>query len=341
MRLRRRARDKGKKAPEAGPRLKDLMRCVPTVGALVSHTCYFFGQPRVQPFSFDELEDLDGSEPKDDASSAYTSQTSLTTAATRPDGAPRQSRVSRRARMLRYMCPKTHRDYLRDKVYSAKCLEHDCRRNTGVLDLVTKSDPCFCRLNTISFKNFYLGDRGVVALLSLLGENHYLKSLNLAGNGLHYDGCVALTTTLKDPDAYTDLRAVDVSCNPLCAKSFHCLKALVVAKRNLVLLGTAETSLPMHMRNILIACVLKNARSCPREDLDEAFSLADGGTSREFDYFHDRHAWGMVKAYAATRTDPPEEVEEEEEKDVSRGLRSLAPSRLQALDEDQEVVLET
>jgi hypothetical protein len=201
-------------------------------------------------------------------------------------------------RGLRYMCKRDHRNYLRDKVYVNKCAMQKVSCNTGILNLITISEPCFCRVNTLSFKNLYVGDRGVASVIEVLNENHYLKCVNLAGNGIHQEGCARLAGCFADPDMHAELRAVDLSNNPLCQVSVEPLLRLVSTKRNVILIGMAGTSIPMESREQLLRRCIQNAEALQAvSEVEEALQLADHGTSSFTDEFGDRHAFAVVKSW--------------------------------------------
>jgi hypothetical protein len=206
------------------------------------------------------------------------------------------SKSSRKNRGLRYMCKRDHRNYLRDKVYVKKCAVQKVSCNTGILNLITISEPCFCRVNTLSFKNLFFGDRGVASVIEVLNENHYLKCVNLAGNGIHQEGCARLAACFADPDMHPELRAMDLSNNPLCQVSVEPLLRLVSAKRNVILIGMAGTDIPMESRELLLRRCIQNAEALQAvSEVEEALQLADHGTSSFTDEFGDRHAFAVIK----------------------------------------------
>eukprot|EP00451_Oxyrrhis_marina_P007937 CAMPEP_0204276712 /NCGR_PEP_ID=MMETSP0468-20130131/28680_1 /ASSEMBLY_ACC=CAM_ASM_000383 /TAXON_ID=2969 /ORGANISM="Oxyrrhis marina" /LENGTH=343 /DNA_ID=CAMNT_0051253387 /DNA_START=13 /DNA_END=1044 /DNA_ORIENTATION=- len=212
------------------------------------------------------------------------------------------TKKSRRAKLFRYQCPKTHRDILRDKVYRTKCVEAQVRANTGVCQLVTLAEPCFCRLYILSLRNLFLGDRGIVALVPLLEAAQLLKCVNVAGNGIRHYGFEALAAGFGDPDVHTDLRVVDLSDNPISAKSLELAKGLIRAKPMIVLFGLSRTDIVEEEQRVVWAELDINAGKVSTDDLDEALVLADGTSGEQArDAFQDTAGVERLQAIVARR----------------------------------------
>lgn len=91
-------------------------------------------------------------------------------------------------------CTKGHGERLQRKIYKPRCEDARVKMNSGVKELLMartldEHTPCFCSLQCVNFRNFLLGNRGVVALWPLLRYARALKALNLAGNDIHDTVC--------------------------------------------------------------------------------------------------------------------------------------------------------
>lgn len=194
-----------------------------------------------------------------------------------------REKAAMRKRML---CSKEHRVHLRNQVYDPECSELKVNPNSGVKKLLANCDPCFCWLESVSFKNHLLGDRGVLGLLPLLKFCRTLKSLNLAGNGLRSEGLGALVSEFKTPGEHLGLCVLDLSHNPIHGKCFDEILRLVMSKRNLLLFGVQGTTLNFEQRQRLLRQALSNFDAADLAAKREAWEIADSG-----EYFSDRELW--------------------------------------------------
>lgn len=148
------------------------------------------------------------------------------------------------------------------KIYKPKCEDLDVKMNSGVKELLMTAPPCFCSLQSVNFRNFLLGNRGVQALWPLLRYARALKSLNLAGNDIHDDGARHILAVLE-ADYHVDvggLEVIDLSKNPITGSLAAELMAFNTKRKDVILLGLADTNLPMVKRQkILRQCLTKFA----------------------------------------------------------------------------------
>jgi len=182
-------------------------------------------------------------------------------------------------------CTKGHGERLMRKIYKPKCEDLDVKMNSGVKELLMSSlvqnnTACFCSLQAVNFRNFLLGNRGVQALWPLLRYARALKSLNLAGNDIHDEGARHIISVLEadaqnlGKDDVGGLLMVDLSKNPITGSLAEDLMRFNDKRKDVLLLGLADTVMPMVKRQkILRQCLTKFAGVEPHVML-EAWRLA-------------------------------------------------------------------
>jgi len=173
-----------------------------------------------------------------------------------------------------YKC-KGHSLHLRNHVYAGHCSESGLKSNSGIMGFLARCgcppSPCFCSLSEVSFRDFYVGDRGIVAVLPLLRYARGLKLLSLAGNAIHRKGLEHILVSCKNYLRQGVLTALDLSHNPL-TTSLDDLYALLDVVPSLVMLGTGgKVNLPMDKQSLL-------RRRCLAKFADKGLQ----GPSREF-----------------------------------------------------------
>jgi len=150
---------------------------------------------------------------------------------------------------------KGHSLHLRNHVYAGHCSESGLKSNSGIMGFLARCgcppSPCFCSLSEVSFRDFYVGDRGIVAVLPLLRYARGLKLLSLAGNAIHRKGLEHILVSCKNYLRQGVLTALDLSHNPL-TTSLDDLYALLDVVPSLVMLGTGgKVNLPMDKQSLL------------------------------------------------------------------------------------------
>jgi len=167
------------------------------------------------------------------------------------------------------------------KIYKPKCEDLDVKMNSGVKELLMTAPPCFCSLQAVNFRNFLLGNRGVQALWPILRYARALKSLNLAGNDIHDEGARFIITVLEadaanlGKDDVGSLVLVDLSKNPITGSLAEDLMRFNDKRKDVLMLGLANTMMPMAKRQRLLRqCLTKFAGVEPHVML-EAWRLAN------------------------------------------------------------------
>jgi hypothetical protein len=167
-------------------------------------------------------------------------------------------------------CTKGHGERLMNKIYMRKC--HDCnvKMNSGVMELLLTAPPCFCSLQAVNLSNFLIGNRGVQGLWPLLRYARALKALNLAGNGIKDFGMRHIISIFNG-DFYQEknnevagLLVLDLSNNPITGACAEELSRFYDKRKDILMLGMANTELPsIRRQRLLRSCLAKTAGSSP------------------------------------------------------------------------------
>lgn len=199
---------------------------------------------------------------------------------------PGRRGTARKASTRSGTCSKTHPVFLCDKVYTPKCEELGVNANSGIKRFLVNSVPCFCSLTVVNFRDHLLGDRGILGVLPLFRNSRQLRSLNLAGNGIHTTGLRAVVTVFQENNEHLSLAVLDLSRNPIPASCTADLTRLLAQKKNLLMLGLTGTTLPMDKRQRLLRQCLANFEAAEPRAMHEAWNL-----TREGERFADRDLW--------------------------------------------------
>eukprot|EP00747_Dinoflagellata_sp_TGD_P167940 gnl/TRDRNA2_/TRDRNA2_193285_c0_seq1.p1 gnl/TRDRNA2_/TRDRNA2_193285_c0~~gnl/TRDRNA2_/TRDRNA2_193285_c0_seq1.p1 ORF type:complete len:634 (-),score=55.52 gnl/TRDRNA2_/TRDRNA2_193285_c0_seq1:156-1970(-) len=201
------------------------------------------------------------------------------------------------------LCSKNHAAFLRDRVYTPKCWDLRVHANSGVRDLLTYCDPCFCCLTVVSFRNFLLGDRGVLGLLPLFRFSRCLQSVNLSGNLLKGEGVSGVLSAFQEAGHHLNLLICDLSNNPISSPLADELLQFITQRVHVVLLGLAGTSLPQLHRQRLLRQSLSNFSAADPQIMIEAWKLTQDSTM-----FADRDLWvscvPFVQKYVISQNGP-------------------------------------
>mmetsp|Transcript_31740 Transcript_31740/g.69352 ORF Transcript_31740/g.69352 Transcript_31740/m.69352 type:complete len:432 (-) Transcript_31740:85-1380(-) len=196
-----------------------------------------------------------------------------------------KSAKARRARASR--CNrKNHPALLRDRVYAKACRENKVKLNTGIRNLLTNPETCFCSLYIVSFRNLLLGDRGVLGLLSLLKSGRRLRCLNLAGNQLGDAGVRASTRMFRQAGVLARLAVLDLSHNPIPSASIPELTKLITLRPRLLLLGLEGTALKSIQRQSILLHSLGNFSNAEPMEMTRAWQMSMSRWN-----FADRELW--------------------------------------------------
>mmetsp|Transcript_16117 Transcript_16117/g.56171 ORF Transcript_16117/g.56171 Transcript_16117/m.56171 type:complete len:489 (-) Transcript_16117:65-1531(-) len=174
--------------------------------------------------------------------------------------------------------PKNHTNFLRLQVYSARCEELEVKENSAVVKLLDRclnKQVCYCSLSDLSFSNFMMGDRGLIALLPLLTFGRKLKCLNLTNNNLRSDSVRQLCAILGDALVLTTLMLLDLSNNPLGCCCTDELMNLLTVRPSLLMLGTQNTQLRPGCREKLMKKSLANFGAADWVPMDQAVRYSE------------------------------------------------------------------
>mmetsp|Transcript_113158 Transcript_113158/g.320262 ORF Transcript_113158/g.320262 Transcript_113158/m.320262 type:complete len:618 (-) Transcript_113158:39-1892(-) len=173
---------------------------------------------------------------------------------------------------------KNHPIFLHDKVYAKRCEDLDLRINSGVQNLLLNSSICFCNLETMSFRDFLLGDRGIEGILPLFRSVRRLKSLSLAGNRIREKGLRLVSNALRDPSILVTLVVLDLSYNPITSVSVPELMRLLTQRTSILMLGLMGTTLPGVRRQRLLWHTMASFAASDPCDMCKAWQLSGPGS---------------------------------------------------------------
>lgn len=180
-------------------------------------------------------------------------------------------------------CTKGHGERLMRKIYKPKCEDMDVKMNSGVkqqLLISLQGAPCFCSLQAVNFRNYLIGNRGAQALWPLLRYARGVKSLNLAGNDIHDEGARFLVSALEadalnlGKDDVGQLLLVDFSKNPITGALADDLMKFNDKRKDVLMLGLADTMMPMLKRQKILRQCLKKFAGVEPHVMLEAWRLA-------------------------------------------------------------------
>jgi len=177
-------------------------------------------------------------------------------------------------------CTKGHGERLMRKIYKPRAEDINVKMNSGVRELLMTTPPCFCSLQAVNFRNFLIGNRGVQALWPLLRYARALKSLNLSGNDIHDSGMQHILQVLEadvqgsGKDDVGGLLVVDLSRNPITGSVFTDLMRFNDARADVLMLGLADTMMPMVKRQRILRQSLTKFAGVEPHLMLEAWRLA-------------------------------------------------------------------
>merc|ERR1712217_476234 len=145
---------------------------------------------------------------------------------------------------------------------------------------------CFCNLQVISFRNFFLGDRGLDGLLPLFKFARALRHLSLASNGMREAFLQHLSTALLEPTFLFHLISLDLSHNPISSASMDDLLKLLPQRKGLLLIGLTGTALADTYRQQAMRQILANFARAEKADMLDACQFVG-----DLDRFADRELW--------------------------------------------------
>jgi len=186
------------------------------------------------------------------------------------------SMILRRGTGVEICDPRNHTNFIRDQVYRAKCSSLGVAENSGVLRVMrecVERKVCYCSLRKASFRNLYLGDRGVLALLPLLTFARKMRCLDLSGNGMRHGSTRQLCAILRDQNVLSSLLVLDLSNNPLGAACGNELLDLLLQRSGLLMLGLQKTQMAEDTRQRLLRQSLANFASAALTDMEEAAEI--------------------------------------------------------------------
>merc|ERR1712242_327874 len=150
--------------------------------------------------------------------------------------------------------------------------------NSGVRNMLTNctrgEGTCFCNLEVVSFRNFFLGDRGLDGLIPLFKFARSLKYLSLAGNGMRETSLKHFSTVMLEPTFLFYLIALDLSHNPITSSSVDLLLPVLPQRPGLLLIGLTGTALAGTYRQQALRQILINFAHAEKADMLNACEFA-------------------------------------------------------------------
>lgn len=179
----------------------------------------------------------------------------------------------------RKKCMKKHAEFLRDSLYAGTCKELRVKMNSGIRQYLTQFQgaDCLCGMDVLNFRDYFIGDRGIPALVPLLRFPRNLKGLSLAGNGLRDAGLRALVDTIMRSTCLLQLLVLDLSNNPIDGPCTERLLHILSPKKKIILLGLWGTDLSHNARQNLLRKSLAKFEDASLEDMVAAQTIAKQG----------------------------------------------------------------
>ena len=146
--------------------------------------------------------------------------------------------------------------------YAAACSRSGVAPNTALLQQIAARRYLG---SSWDFTGFYLGQHGVWPLFELLSFCSRLRSLSLAGVGLHNDAVPALCHLAREH--LTQLRRLDLSNNPLSGESGLALLVLRAAHPTLEFVRAADTRIDPQVQQQLLTRDISEADRVHARDL--------------------------------------------------------------------------
>jgi len=146
--------------------------------------------------------------------------------------------------------------------------------NSAVVANLQQLAPCFASLSAVSFRNYFLGDRGAEVVLQLFAYSQQVRLLNLSGVGLRSHTLRTLCVCLaKHP-----LHALDVSENRLGPAAFEPLFAFLALHPTTYEMCVYKTGITAHDAMVLQCQMVHNRQlseggaACADAQLHELYS---------------------------------------------------------------------
>jgi len=170
-------------------------------------------------------------------------------------------------------CEGKHNGALETK-YRKDCMARSITPNSAVVANLQQLAPCFASLSAVSFRNYFLGDRGAEVVLQLFAYSQQVRLLNLSGVGLRSHTLRTLCVCLaKHP-----LHAVDVSENRLGPAAFEPLFAFLALHPTTYEMCVYKTGITAHDAMVLQCQMVHNRQlseggaACADAQLHELYS---------------------------------------------------------------------
>lgn len=147
------------------------------------------------------------------------------------------------------------------RTYRENCHDLQVTPNTGVFRLLDPCGICVLRLRAVSFKNFFLGDRGCDAIFEgLFTSIPHVELVNLSGTGMRGSGAESMTRLFTSQEM-PRLQSVDLSENPIPDNSFLPLLQWLVQNKSMFDLGLRGTLLSRDHQLTLMFQAIHNRSS--------------------------------------------------------------------------------
>ncbi|CAD2220292.1 Leucine Rich repeat, putative [Angomonas deanei] len=132
---------------------------------------------------------------------------------------------------------------LRD-LYIKKCKQEKIHANSGILELLS-DDPTTFPFDTLDLQSNFIGNRGVVAVMTIIERSPNIRSLNLCDNGLRNSG---VQYVCEGAARHPSLQSLNLSNNYISDGAADSLEKLLLCNARIVDLNILNTQISVERR---------------------------------------------------------------------------------------------
>lgn len=144
--------------------------------------------------------------------------------------------------------------------YLRLCRDLSLPPNSGLLQALEDDEDCMCQ-DRINFRLNYLGNRGLQAVLVLLGVNSRLKYLNLSRQGIHNSGAQNLAMTFY---RHPSLANLDLSYNRIATVGGKALQTLAEENEPLLMMDITHNDMDFRLQAKIEEIIVRKQRGTSR-----------------------------------------------------------------------------
>jgi hypothetical protein len=142
------------------------------------------------------------------------------------------------------------------EVYDEACREHCAHPNSNFLKLLPDKPSVGLSLDVLDLSRNYIGDRGLIPVLTVVQRSHAVSTLLLMENGLRNAAVKALCATLA---RHPTINKINLSDNYISEGAGKALEALVRSNTKIVELEINNTKIDVDLRLRIKEVVAHNA----------------------------------------------------------------------------------